>query len=230
MTQLRVQRKPTPEPRPSAAALGPMALILIGGTAASLSLGSGRLSPHDAVNALAEAWAPAFATARQAVGQAREAASALLPHELPAPPRSQAQGLPGGEQEIAAAPPPLALPLDEFGPAQAAEAPAGAVPMAREAASALLPDDALVGPRWQAQVLRVGERDWIAADHPPVAFPPDEVVIVQVASQLAEDAPAIVANKARGLAALSALPGPYDRLYLQLDGGRYQPLRWRQRP
>ncbi|MFN3429775.1 MAG: hypothetical protein ACK46X_07460 [Candidatus Sericytochromatia bacterium] len=76
---------------------------------------------------------------------------------------------------------------------------------------------------WQR--FSVNGKEWVAASHPVATFDPAEMVPAGSSGGWN-----LMANRYRGLAALSRKPSGYDRLYVELGAGRYAPLRWRHVP
>ena len=77
-----------------------------------------------------------------------------------------------------------------------------------------------------ARPLEANGRAWVLADHPPVTWF-DEAEMAPVGDAAGWP---LFANRARGLAALSADARPYDRLYVRTAPGAYAPLRWKDVP
>lgn len=71
----------------------------------------------------------------------------------------------------------------------------------------------------------VNGKEWVVASHPIASFDPAEMVPAGQSGGWN-----LMANKYRGLPALSRKPSGYDRLYVELGAGRYAPLRWRHVP
>lgn len=78
----------------------------------------------------------------------------------------------------------------------------------------------------KTQTFTANGQDWVPAAHATVThFYPEEMV---PAGQ--SGAWTLLANRSRGLPALSRKPTAYDRLYVDLGNSRYVPLRWRHVP
>lgn len=78
----------------------------------------------------------------------------------------------------------------------------------------------------KTQVFSLDGQDWVPAAHPTVThFYPEEMVAAGASGSWN-----LLANRSRGLPALSRKPTAYDRLYIDLGNNRYVPLRWRHVP
>jgi hypothetical protein len=78
----------------------------------------------------------------------------------------------------------------------------------------------------KTQTFTANGKDWVPAAHATVThFYPEEMVPAGQSGSWT-----LLANRSRGLPALSRKPTAYDRLYLDLGNSRYVPLRWRHVP